>query len=577
MAALGFFAVLMLVHVALFPAAWQEHFEIDYAEPLLLVLLFVMLIFAWLRAANSNVRIFYALVCIAFGCWVLINIIEIVAPDQTQESLQLEQDIIFLFFFAAIATAIELRLDTRTDDRWLLRRVSAAVGSVLLVFAVFGYFSIIPVVVSDRPYVSLLELHAVLDAYFGTRFIFAALQANERPWKMIYGLFGIAFLLITWADVLSLMYRYDVVSYMPGDLLNVSWFLWYPVAYLATGVVPPGTERSLDQPNTAGTYPDTTALLFFGTAMPLIHAVGYAAGWLMPAARQLRDVFIATWLVAIGVVLFGLYQFVHQRLKLLDRRRVLAENKADRIEEQLNRELRIRSLGRLSSGLAHDFGNTMTALEMHATAAEKRTQMGQRAPAEFDGVRKSIEYAKKMVNQLKLFGAADERIKSEVLALDTEVGRALELIRPALKPGAELNFRSSENAIPVKAQSAMIQQVVTNFVHNAIDAIGDDGQIDVSIEPATDTVTCHSCGEVVTDDFAILKVSDSGPGVGASVATIVYEPLVTTKATGLGSGLGLASVHGIMHKLGGHVGLSTSVLGGACFIAYFPLYRSSDA
>lgn len=575
-AVLTFFTVVILAYLALFPTGWQERFEFDVAEPLLLTPLFALLALAWLKAVNTNVRIFYGLVCVAFGCWLLINIIGIVVPNQAQEKFQLEQDVIFLLFFAIMAAAIELRLDTRNDDRWLLRRVSAAVGSVLLVFAVFGYFSIIPVVVADRPYVSLLELHAVLDGYFGLRFLVAALQARERQWKLIYALFGAAFLLITWADIVSLMYRYDVANYMPGAVLNVSWFLWYPVAYLATGVAPLGAEKSLDQPDAAGAYPDTTALLVFGTTMPLVHAIGYAAGWLMPAARQLRDVFIATWLVVIGVVLFGLYQFVHQRLNLLDRRRVLAEDKADRMEEQLNRELRIRSLGRLSSGLAHDFGNTMTAVEMHATAAQKRTQLGQPAETEFDGVRRSIQYAKKMVDQLKLFGAADERIKSEVLALDSEVGHALDLIRPSLKLGMDLDFRCSQNGIPVKAQSAMIHQVVTNFVHNAIDAIDDGGMIEVSLVANTIETSCHSCGEIVSGDFAMLKVSDSGPGVGAAVASIVYEPLVTTKATGLGSGLGLASVHGIMHKLGGHVGLSSSVLGGASFTAFFPLYRGPD-
>ncbi|NNC78135.1 MAG: hypothetical protein HKN77_09255 [Woeseiaceae bacterium] len=576
-AALAFFVLLMLAYVLLFPTPWQEQFEFQYSEMVLLALLIMMLIFAWLRAFNRNVRLFFGLIGTAFGCWALIDIISIIVPDQAQENIQLEQDVIFLLFFACIAAAIELRLDTRKDDRWLLRRVSAAVGSVLLVFAVFGYFSIIPVFVADQPYVSLLELHAVLDGYIGMRLLIASLQADERPWKLIYGLLGMAFVLLTSADLLSLMYRHEYLVYMPGSWLNVVWFLWYPFAFLATGVIPEGAEKSLDQVESTDANPNTNALLFFGMTMPLIHAIGYAAGWLMPEARQLRDLFIATWLVTIGVVLFALYRFVHQRLDRQEKRRIDAEQKADRFEEQLNRELRIRSLGRLSSGLAHDFGNTMTALEMHATAAEKRTQIGQQAPAEFEGVRKSIQYAKKMVNQLKLFGAADERVETEVLALDVEVGHALELIRPSLKLGVDVEFRSSENVIPVKAKSAMVHQVVTNYIHNAIDAIGEEGLIEVNTALSAASTRCHSCGDFISGEFAVLKVSDSGPGVSRAVAAIVYEPLVTTKPTGLGSGLGLSSVHGIMHKLGGHVGLTMSALGGACFIAYFPLHRLPDA
>lgn len=571
--ALAFFALLMFLYLFVMPEVWQRQFDDYYFEPMLLTLLFALMLGAWQRAVNRSARMFFGLVCAAFSCWILVRIFMVALPDQAVDHLDLERDAIFQLFFAIFVAIIELRLDTRGDDQWILRRVSPAVGSALLVCAIFGYFAIIPAVAADEPYTWLLTLHAGFDAYIGLRFLIAAFQADEKTWKTIYALFGAAFVLITWADILLMLFESGVITYVPGSILNVTWYLWYPLLFIASGVVPVGAEKSLDAPKFADELPNTNGLLFFGIALPLIHAVGYAAGWLTPAARQLRDVFVATWLLVIVVVLFGLYQFIHRRLNMMERRRAAAEVKAGQFEEQLNRELRIRSLGRLSTGLAHDFGNTMTALEMHATAAEKRMELGDSAEAEFDGVRKSVRYAKKMVAQLKLFGAPQERVETRVLALSEEVKKTLDLIMPSLKMQTKIELRGGESDSFVRAEPAMVHQVVTNYVYNAIYAIGDDGLIEVSIDEHHVSGLCRSCGELLNGRFALLSVCDSGPGVSDLVAEHVFEPLVTTKPTGLGSGLGLSSVHGIMHKIGGHVGLMNGSLGGANFVAYFPLSK----
>ena len=176
-----------------------------------------------------------------------------------------------------------------------------------------------------------------------------------------------------------------------------------------------------------------------------------------------------------------------------------------------------------------------------------------------------------MVAQLKLFGAVDERVHTESLDLNAEIQKTLSLIAPSLHQDATISFRPTTEEIIVQAQKSMLHQVTTNYVYNAIDSIGYGGTIDVQTEIEDVSATCRSCGEFVAGRYAALSVSDSGPGVSASMAENVFEPLITTKPLGLGSGLGLSSVHGIMHKIGGHVGLMRSDAGGACFVAYFLL------
>ena len=572
--ALGGFAAMIIAYLVVLPASWAEAFEYTWSEPLFLVLLLGLLARASLRSTNHNARVFFGLVAAAFGIWLSIHLLWLVLPDGLADAENIVVDVVFLLFFATLAAVIELRFDARTDNSWIIKRVSAALGSVLLIFAVFGYFAIIPAVADEAPYETLLPLHAALEAYLAIRFLLVSLQADEPRWRLLYALFGAAFLLLVLADAMVFAYREQIVDYAPGNVANAAWYLWYPFAYVATAVDPLGQEKSLDTASSGTRYPNTNGLLVFGFSMPLIHAGGYALGLLGSEGRELRDLFIACWLIVIGASILFLYRFIYLRMDQLDQRRANAESKADQFEEQLKRELRIRSLGRLSSGLAHDFGNTMTALQMHAVAAERRVEQGEAAVAEFEGVHKSVEYAKNMVGQLKLFGAADERVDTEPVALVEEVERTLQLVRPSLPDGVSLTFNHTQT-LEVLALPSMVHQVVTNYLHNAIDAVGDDGKIDLTAETREVSVRCRSCGEQLSGSYAVLTVSDSGLGISADMRETIFEPLVTTKPVGLGSGLGLSSVHGIMHKLGGHVGLTDSPTGGACFIAYFPLRKKA--
>lgn len=569
--ALGGFAALILAYLVAMPAAWAESFEYAWSEPVLVAILVGLLARAWRRATSYSARAFFGLLAVGFGLWLSVYLIGFAVPREILGTDNIYSDVIFLVFFALLAATIELRLDTRTGSGWIVRRAAAALGAFLMVFAVFGYFAIVPAAVADAPYETLAPLHTTLDAYIGTRFLLASLQSDGPRWRLLYALFGAAFLLVALADGLVVAFREGVVIYMPGNVINVAWYLWYPVAYVATAVDPIGSETPLDSRPSSDDYPNTNGLLLFGFAMPLIHVGGYALGLLDPASRALRDLFVACWLIVIAASILSLYRFIYSRVDMLDKQRARAETKADQFEEQLRRELKIRSLGRLSSGLAHDFGNTMTALEMYAVAAERRAGRGETATAEFDGVRKSVDYAKNMVNRLKLFGAADERVDTEQVSLISEVQRTLDLVRPSLSADVTLTLNHDTDDIVVQALPSMVHQVVTNYVHNAVDAVGDAGNIDVIAEHADVADRCASCGEELAGRYALLRVCDSGPGVSETVREGVFEPLVTTKPVGLGSGLGLSSVHGIMHKLGGHVGLSDSPSGGACFIAYFPL------
>ena len=279
--------------------------------------------------------------------------------------------------------------------------------------------------------------------------------------------------------------------------------------------------------------------------------------------------FVATWIALVSALFYGLYFLVRDKVGAIDQERAVAESKAERFEDQLNRELRLRSLGRLSAGLAHDFGNSITAIAMYAGLIDKKSQRGEAVGEEVQGLREGVGYAQDLVGKLKVFGSYGDQVSTQPLDFGDEVRRTVEIIRPSLAKGIELVFEERATDMSVLAEATMVHQVVTNFVYNAADAMPEGGRIDVEVDCIDVDSRCASCGELFAGRFVQLTVCDTGPGVNPALSERVFEPLISTKPLGKGSGLGLSTVHGVMHSIGGHVGLVNRSRGGAAFSACF--------
>lgn len=170
-----------------------------------------------------------------------------------------------------------------------------------------------------------------------------------------------------------------------------------------------------------------------------------------------------------------------------------------------------------------------------------------------------------------MVGSSASTTYVETFDINKGIEKTIQVIAPSLGEDVVLNYQSGPRKIMVKVEQSTVQQVLTNYVLNAADAVGRRGQVDVSLGVYPVSFKCASCGDDVTGEFAVLTVKDDGPGVDSSVKDTIFEPLITTKAIGEGSGLGLAMIHAIMHRIGGHVGLISAPAKGTNFIAYFPL------
>ena len=229
----------------------------------------------------------------------------------------------------------------------------------------------------------------------------------------------------------------------------------------------------------------------------------------------------------------------------IDRHRHEAEIERHRLEAELDQARRLESLGRLAAGVAHDFNNLLGVILNFARVAAK--QVDERSPVADDiaNIQRAAEQAADVTRKLLTFGRADA-VNPEVLDLNARVEGITQLVDRSFGEGLTIETRLDPSGCIVRADAGQIEQLLMNLLVNARDALTGGGTITVT------TVTDHNGANV------LLTVADDGPGMTADVAQRAFEPFFTTKTAEGGSGLGLATVHAIVERSGGHVSIDST-------------------
>lgn len=262
--------------------------------------------------------------------------------------------------------------------------------------------------------------------------------------------------------------------------------------------------------------------------------------------------------------------------------RVRAEGEREQLARRLQMAERLESLGRLAGGVAHDFNNLLAVILNYASFAKEgvETQIPN-LPAEVRGdcreiiqdvseITRAAERAAALTHQLLIFGRR-EVVNPEVLDLNAVVGDLERLLRRTIGEHIELTTRLGHDLWPVKADPSGIEQVLMNLVVNARDAMAGGGTL--VVETANVDVSEDFSGastELAAGSYVRLSVSDTGGGMSPEVAARAFEPFFTTKPKGEGSGLGLATVYGIVTQAGGHVHLYSEPGAGTSVRVYWP-------
>jgi PAS domain S-box-containing protein len=240
------------------------------------------------------------------------------------------------------------------------------------------------------------------------------------------------------------------------------------------------------------------------------------------------------------------------------------------LEDRLRQAQKMEAIGTLAGGIAHDFNNLLRAIIGYSELVAGALREPQ-AQADLDQVRRAAVRGQELVQRILAFSRHRELARTP-MHLDRPLQDALHLLRASLPTTIELRTRFEADAPAVFADDTQIHQILMNLVTNAAQALGDrPGVIEVALaafEAQDDFIAHHPAAKAGL--HAVLTVSDNGPGMPADVAEHAFEPFFTTKPVGVGTGLGLAVVHGIVQGSGGVVELETRPGEGTAVRVYFP-------
>ncbi|MBP6830258.1 MAG: MASE1 domain-containing protein [Deltaproteobacteria bacterium] len=240
----------------------------------------------------------------------------------------------------------------------------------------------------------------------------------------------------------------------------------------------------------------------------------------------------------------------------------------ERLTEELVRAQRLEATGRLAGGIAHDFNNLLTVMTATATSIERSAGD---APAR-QGASLILEAARRaadLTRQLLAF-AGKQRVSPEVRRIDELVEEVRGLLRPIVPSNIELRVEHEAPEAAISIDPTQFSQVLVNLAINARDAMPDGGVL--TIRSAAVELDERAADElhVAAGRFVRLEVQDTGAGIEPAILARVFEPFFTTKPVGQGSGLGLASVHGIATQAGGAVQMRSAVGVGTTAVVHFP-------
>ncbi|HEV2691685.1 MAG TPA: two-component regulator propeller domain-containing protein [Verrucomicrobiae bacterium] len=253
-----------------------------------------------------------------------------------------------------------------------------------------------------------------------------------------------------------------------------------------------------------------------------------------------------------------------------------AEEKQARLEEQLRQSQKMEAVGRLSGGVAHDFNNLLAVITGNVSLLELDETLMPSQREALDEIKQASDRAAALTRQLLAFSRR-QTIKPRNLDLNSVVENMGKMFRRILTEEIRMKLAPASVPVVVQADVGMIEQVLLNLVVNARDAMPEGGELEIAITTVTlDAAHSAQMSGTNTGNFAVLTVQDSGCGIAPEILPRIFEPFFTTKDVGKGTGLGLATVYGIVQQHHGWVEVQSQPGRGTRFQIYLPLLANTE-
>jgi PAS domain S-box-containing protein len=264
---------------------------------------------------------------------------------------------------------------------------------------------------------------------------------------------------------------------------------------------------------------------------------------------------------------YGVNQDITERKRM--------EEERVKLQEQLRQSSKMEAIGQLAGGVAHDFNNLLTVINGYSEILLGRLPAQDPLRGPLEEISKAGDRAAQLTRQLLAFGRK-QVLQLRIIDLNDVLEGVGKMLRRLIREDIELDIDYAPGLKPVKADPLQVEQVILNLAVNARDAMPHGGRLGLST--ATVELDEAYCGsrpyEVKPGSYVMLRVSDTGTGMDEKVKAHLFEPFFTTKEMGKGTGLGLATLYGIVKQSGGHIDVESEVRKGTTFRVYFPCEKA---
>ncbi len=247
------------------------------------------------------------------------------------------------------------------------------------------------------------------------------------------------------------------------------------------------------------------------------------------------------------------------------------------LEEQFLQSQKMEAIGMLAGGIAHDFNNILTVINGYADMMSRQLKADNPLLKYIGQIRQAGERASNLTSQLLSF-SRKQVFQTRIIELNKLISGMISMVQRIIGEHIEVITRLATDLYPVQFDESKIEQIILNLAVNAKDAMPRGGKLFIETKNVVlDADYCAKHPEVREGEYALLIIGDTGSGIDEHILKHIFEPFFTTKEKGVGTGLGLATVYGIIKQAKGHITVQSQVGQGTTFSIYLPKASDSKA